>query len=64
MVTLISVSHPWDDGKLPLCRYQGGGIGRRKIERAVMQNYKVSWRDELTDEVISHIVKADKEYNA
>ena len=36
---------------------------RRKIEIATMQNYKISWKDELTDEVISHIVNADKEYN-
>ena len=36
---------------------------RRKIERAVMQNYKISWKDELTDEVISHIINADIEYN-
>jgi len=35
---------------------------RRKIERAVMQNYKISWGDELTNQVISHIVNADKEY--
>ena len=34
---------------------------RRKIERAVMRNYKVSWEDELTDEVAKHIVNADKE---
>ena len=36
---------------------------RRKIERATMQNYKIKWQDQLTDEVISHIVNADKEYN-
>ena len=36
---------------------------RRKIERAVMQNYKISWRDQLTDKAASHIANADKEYN-
>ncbi len=36
---------------------------RRKIERAVMQNYKISWHDELTDDAALHIVNADKEYN-
>ncbi len=34
---------------------------RRKIERAVMQNYKIHWNDQLTDEVADHIVNADKE---
>jgi len=37
---------------------------RRKIERVVMQNFKIRWRDELTDEVIGHIVNADKEYSS
>jgi hypothetical protein len=34
---------------------------RRKIEKAVMINYKIHWKDELTDEVALHIVNADKE---
>ena len=34
---------------------------RRKIERAVMQNHKISWYDQLTDAVASHIVNADQE---
>ena len=34
---------------------------RRKIEKAVMINFKISWRDELTDDVAIHIVNADKE---
>jgi len=42
-----------------------GNVGdwkmREKIERAVMVNRKISWKDEMTDEVCGHIVNAFEE---
>jgi hypothetical protein len=34
---------------------------RRKIEKAVMANFKIHWNDILTDDVALHIVNAAKE---